>query len=141
MSKKFVAVLNKSADAQRLLNALGHITAGLAGNTAQFDEMGFISYFDAEGNEYPNISRNPFIILKGNGSKIKQFRQDLMADKIPYSCFLDTMTSGGSEFQVAATKEKRAEDLEILAIVTFGERAILDPLTKKFSVWSMKSEE
>jgi hypothetical protein len=141
MSKKFVAVLNKSADVQRLLNALGHITAGLAGNTGQSQEMGFISYFDAEGNEYPNISENPFIILKGNGSKIKQFRQDLISNKIPYSCFLDTMTSGGSDVQVAATKEKRAEGLEILALVTFGDRGVLDPLTKKFSVWTMKSED
>jgi hypothetical protein len=103
--------------------------------------MGFISYFDAEGNEYPNISQYPFIVLKGNGSKIKQFRRDLLDRKIPYSCFLDTMISGGSDVQVAATKEKHGEELEILAIVTFGERDALDPLTKKFSVWTMKSEE
>ena len=140
MTKKFVAVLNKSADPQRLLNALGHISVGLAGNTSQAREMGFISYFDAEQNEYPNISQYPFIVLKGNGSKIKQFRRDLISNNIPYSCFLDTMTSGGSDFQVETTKSKRAEELEILAIVTFGERFVLDPLTKKFSVWTMKSD-
>jgi len=141
MTKKFVAVLNKSADPQKLFNALGHISVGLAGNTSQSEEMGFLSYFDAGNNEYPNISKYPFIVLKGNGSKIKQFRRDLIANNIPYSCFLNTMITGGSEVQVATTKSTSADELEILAIVTFSERFILDPLTKKFSVWTLKAEE
>jgi hypothetical protein len=138
VSKKFIAVLNRSADIQRLFNALGHVTAGLAGNSGQNREMGFISYFDSEGNEYPHISEYPFIVLKGNGSKIKQFRKDLIEKNVTYSCFLDTMIDGGSEAQVSATKGKTAEELDILVIVTFADQAILDPLTKKFSIWTMK---
>lgn len=30
-SKKFIAVLNKKVDIGKLMNALGHMTAGLAG--------------------------------------------------------------------------------------------------------------
>lgn len=137
MSKKFVAVLNKSSDVQKLLNALGHITAGLAGNTGQSQNMGFISYFDAEGNEYPNISEYPFIILKGNTSKIKKFREELIQNNIPYSCFLDTMISGGSDAQVQATRMKKADELDILSIITFADKEILDPMTRKFSVWTL----
>lgn len=137
MSKKFVAVLNKSFDMQKLLNALGHITAGLAGNISPISDMGFISYYDAENNEYPNISQFPFIILRGNDSKIKKFREELISSNIPYTCFLDTMFVGGSDIQVSATKTKKAAEVSIVAIVTFAEKIALDPFTKKFSIWTL----
>lgn len=139
MSKKFIAVLNKAADPARLVNALGHISVGLAGNTNQFEKMEFIEYKDNKGGIYPNISRCPFIVLKGNENKIKQFREALIEIELPYSCFLDTMIEGGSDVQVENTLKKTPEELSVLAIVTFGERDILDPLTKKFSIWSFKA--
>lgn len=137
MSKKFVAVLNKSSEIElsRLMNALGHMTAGLAGNTEQRDEMQFVSYEDANGGVYPNISECPFIILRGTGGKIKTFRSDLAERGIPYSCFLDTMVQGGSDVQRENTSKKSADELLMYGLVTFGEAAVLDTLTKKFSLW------
>jgi hypothetical protein len=135
MSKKFVVVLNKSRAADQLLSALGHVTAGLAANVADRQAMNFIAYRDAEGGVYPNISEWPFIVLRGNGGGIKRFRADLIAADLPYSCYLDTMVSGGSDAQVAATLTRKADELEILALATFGDAASIDPLTKKFSLW------
>jgi hypothetical protein len=136
MSKKFVAVLNKSGEIPQLLNALGHITAGLAGSIEDSKHLSLINYEDSEGNIYPNISEYPFIVLKGNSNKIREFRFSLIQKEIPYSCFLNTMTYGGSDVQVENTKQKKSNDLEILAIVTFGEKSEIDLLTKKFSLWS-----
>lgn len=141
MSSKFVAVLNKTVDLSRALNALGHVTAGLAGNTGQSERMEFITYKDKSGASYPNISRCPYIVLKGADSKLRQFRDNLIEHGIPYSCFLDTMIEGGSDQQVENTAKMASEELKIIAIVTFADRDVLDPLTKKFSMWTYKTEE
>lgn len=135
MSKKFVVVLNKSYAADQLLSALGHVTAGLAANSPEREAMGFVVYRDAQGEAYPNISEWPFIVLRGNGSGIKRFRADLIAADLSYSCYLDTMISGGSAAQVAATATQNSDNLQILALATFGDAAKIDPLTKKFSLW------
>ena len=135
MSKKFVVVLNKSFAADQLLSALGHVTAGLAANSPQREAMSFVVYRDAQGETYPNISEWPFIVLRGNGGGIKRFRADLIAADLSYSCYLDTMISGGSAAQVAATATQKTDDLQILALATFGDATKIDPLTKKFSLW------
>jgi hypothetical protein len=135
MTRKFVVVLNKSYDVSRLLSALGHVSAGLAGNSGLADEMKFITYEDKSGQTYPNISEWSFVVLKGKGSHIRKFREGLLAKQMKYACYLDTMLSGGSEVQQAATKEKPAEECEMLALATFGDAAILDSLTKRFSLW------
>jgi len=133
--KKFVVVVNKSHEINTLLSAIGHVTAGLSGNTSQSDDMNFIAYVDSEGNSYPNISEWPFIVLKTNGGKLKTFRDNLIESEIPYSCYLDTMLSGGSEVQVEETSKKKKDDLTILALATFGDTDKINELTKKFSLY------
>lgn len=133
--KKFVAVLNESFDVVKQLNALGHVTLGLAAEESKKENLGLVTYIDADGNSFPNISQFPFIILKGSGGKIKTFRQALIENNLPYSCFLDTMYDGGSDVQVANTRLKKFDDLKMVAVVTFGEQEILNPLTKKFSLY------
>jgi hypothetical protein len=135
MTQKFVVVLNKSHDVARLLSALGHVSAGVAGNSGLTNEMKFVTYIDKSGQTYPNISEWSFVVLRGKGSHIKKFREELIAKQMKYSCYLDTMLSGGSQVQQAATKERSPEELELLALATFGDAAIIDSLTKRFSVW------
>lgn len=135
MTRKFIVVLNKSHDVSRLLSALGHVSAGLAGNSGLADEMKFITFKDKSGQTYPNISEWSFVVLRGKGAHIRKFREELLSKQLRYACYLDTMLSGGSEVQQAATEEKSAEELEMLALATFGDAAVLDPLTKRFSVW------
>ena len=133
--QKFVVVVNKSHEINTLLSAIGHVTAGLAGNTEQSEQMNFISYTDSEGNTYPNISECPFIVLKTNGGKLKTFRDSLIESEIPYSCYLDTMLSGGSDVQVEETLKRKKDDLTILALATFGDTTKINELTKKFSLY------
>jgi len=132
---KFVAVLNEKYTAEQLLSALGHCAAGLAANRKPAEEMDFVVYEDASGEKYPNISSQPFIVLGGKPSHLKKFRSQLEEEGIQYACYLDTMISGGSEAQVEATKLRATDELDILAIATFGPAEVLNPLTKRFSLW------
>jgi hypothetical protein len=141
MDKKFVVVLNKSYQAEQLLSALGHVTAGLAGNTSQADAMSFVTYRDRDGAGYPNISAWPFIVLRGNGGGLKRLRTDLIEAGIEYSCYVDTMISGGSDLQQEATRMKSGDELQVLALATFGDSEKIDPFTRKFSLWKPSAAE
>lgn len=132
---KFVAVLNKSIEIPRLMNALGHVTIGLARQLESDVEAGLVTYVDSEGNRFPHISQYPFIVLDTNSSKLKAFHEALNQENIRHTTFLDTMIEGGSDQQVERTKERKFEELIFYAIAAFGEKAKLDPLTKKFSLF------
>lgn len=133
---KFVAVLNKKVPVGNVMNALAHATAGFAANYPDLKAMRFDNYEDADGNTHPNISDNPFIILKAdNSNKIRTFRNALIEADIPFVDFTSTMTVGTYAEQHERTRTTTEADLEYWGIVTFGEIETLNALTKKFSLW------
>lgn len=136
-SMRFVAILNRKIEMGRLLNALGHMTAGLAGGYGKGEEMCFLPYKDADGGAHPCISHYPFIVLRAdNSSQIAAARAEAIRQNIPYTDFVRTMTVGTSEEQVRSTAATRAADLEYFGICLFGPTDLLKPLTKKFSLFS-----
>src|SRR5260221_12756122 len=85
VTHKFVAVLNKKIPTGNLMNALGHMTAGFAAAYPNQADFRFDNYADADGNDHPNISDNPFIVLQAdNSNKIRTFRQALVEANIPF---------------------------------------------------------
>lgn len=135
-SKRFIAILNKKVEVGRAMNALGHITAGLAGGYGKADEMCFLQYEDKDGSNHPNISHYPFIVLKAdNSNKIRTVRNECIARGIPFSDFTSTMTVGTSQDQQDRTRATSEEDLEYWGIVMFGSTAELKEFTGKFSLY------
>lgn len=135
-SKRFIAVLNKKAEMGRLMNALGHMTAGLSDLASRSEDLCFLEYEDADGGSHPNISHFPFIVLKAdNSNKIRKVREQALEKDIPFTDFTSTMTIGGSQQQQDATKESKEEDLEYLGICLFGNTKELKELTGKFSLF------
>lgn len=119
--KRFIAVLNKKVEQGRAMNALGHMTAGLAGGSGKTDEMCFLQYEDKKGGVHPNISHYPFIVLKAdNSNKIRAVRNECLARGIPFSDFTSTMSIGTSQEQQDATSSTPEEELEYWGIVMFG---------------------
>ena len=136
-TKRFIAVLNKKAEPGRLMNALGHMTAGLSDLASQSADLCFLQYEDADGGVHPNISHFPFIVLKAdNSNKIRKVREEAMARGIPFTDFTSTMTIGTSQEQQDATKESKEEDLEYLGICLFGSTKELKEFTGKFSLFN-----
>lgn len=135
-SKRFIALLNKKIELGRLMNALGHITAGLAGASGKENEMCFLQYEDKDDTVHPNISHFPFIILKAdNGNKIRTVRNECIARNIPFSDFTSTMTIGTSKDQQNTTKNTPEAELEYYGIVMFGNTEDLKEFTGKFSLF------
>jgi len=135
-SKRFIAILNKKVDIGKQLNALGHMTAGLAGDHENKDEMCLLQYQDKNGGQHPNISHYPFIVLKAdNSNKIRTVRNEAIERNISFTDFTSTMTIGTSQEQQDATSETPEEELEYYGIVLFGSTSELKEFTGKFSLY------
>ena len=135
-SRRFVAVLNKKVEAGKLMNALGHMTAGLCGRFEKTEEMCFMDYTDMDGGIHPSISHFPFIVLQAdNSNKIRTLRKEIINRTIPFTDFTSTMTIGTSEDQMRRTKESKEGELEYYGICFFGETEELKELTSKFSLF------
>ncbi len=134
--KRFIAVLNKKIPTGKLFNALGHITAGMAANYPEINELCFLPYEDADGGAHPNISHYPFIALKAdNGNKIRKVRQEAIDRGVVFGDFTESMTIGSSKEQVENTKNTKEEDLEYFGVVLFGDTTELREFTGKFSLF------
>lgn len=135
-SKRFVALLNASVEPGRLMNALGHMTAGLSALASQDADLCFLRYEDKDGGAHPNISHFPFIVLKAdNGNHIRKVREEAIKRDIPFTDFTSTMTAGTSQEQRAATRSTPEADLEYYGICLFGSTETLKEFTKKFSLF------
>ena len=136
-SKRFIAILNKKVEIGKLLNALGHMTAGLAGGFGKQEEMCFLEYQDKDGGKHPNISHFPFIVLKtDNSNQIRTVRTEALSRGIPFTDFTSTMTIGSSIQQQENTRQTVEGELEYFGICLFGETAVLKEFTKKFSLFN-----
>lgn len=133
-SHKLVAVLNKNLESGVALNALAHMSIGLGAQLTDA-ELRLDAYVDAQGNLYPHISQMPFIILRGGSNEIKKLVVAAREQKIQYTVFLNTMTGGTYEEQLANTKQMPEDQLIYYGCVLFGPWAEVSLLTKKLSLW------
>jgi len=131
---KLVAVLNKSIDAGKVMNALAHMSIGLGSAIGQ-KALRLTNYRDAEGGSHPFISEIPFIILSENSNKIRKLRHAALAENILLNDFTDTMTVGTYHEQIERTRQTKEENLTYYGIVLFGDWAKVSELTKKCSLW------
>ena len=136
-SLRFIAVLNKKVEIGKLMNALGHMSAGLVGSSNDIERMRFLQYIDKDGGVHPNISHFPFIVLRAdNSNQIRATRNEALKKGILFTDFTSTMTVGTSEEQVQRTKEASEVELEYYGICLFGNTQELKEFTGKFSLFN-----
>ncbi len=136
LTNKFVAVLNEKIPVANLMNALGHMAAGLSASYPNIPEMRFDNYIDRDHGNHPSISDHPFIILKAdNSNQIRSLRQELIVQNIHFVDFNNTMMVGTYQEQKERARQTPEAELEYYGICMFGDRILLSTLTKKFSLW------
>lgn len=133
---RFVAVLNGKVELGRLLNALGHMTAGLISIIRDKEALCFLDYRDRDGGLHPGISHYPFIVLKAeNSNQLRRLRAEALALGIPTTDFVQSMIVGSSAEQLRATSELSDAEHEYFGVCLFGSTEALRPLTKRFSLF------
>lgn len=131
---KLVAVLNKSVEPGKAMNALAHMCIGL-GSVIGKEALHLTDYKTVEGDSHPYISEMPFIILTENSNKIRKLRNDALANNILFNDFTDTMTMGTYQEQIERTAQTKDENLVYYGIVLFGDWDKVTELTRKCSLW------
>ena len=134
---KFIAVVNKDLEVGKALNAIAHSCAGLVSLAPEEvkEKMSFIDFVDKEGSLHKNISGLSLIVLRGKNNEIKKLRKNLIENNVLYTDFIETMTNDTYKEQLEKTLETSEEEMKYFCITAFGEKEVLDPLTKKFSLW------
>lgn len=134
---KFVAVVNKDLEIGKALNAIAHSCAGLVASAPEKlkEKMSFVDFTDKDGSIHKNISGLSLIVLRGKNGEIKKLRRNLIENDVLYTDFTETMTGDTYKEQLEKTLETSEENMKYFCIVVFGEKEVLNPLTKKFSLW------
>lgn len=131
---KLVAVLNKDVEPGVVLNALAHMSVGLRAEVGKIP-LRLDDYKDAKGTVYPNISQIPFIILRAKSNEIRKTVDKAKEREALHGVFLNTMTGGTYQEQLARTAESQEEALTYYGCVLFGQWAAVSEMTRKFSLW------
>lgn len=134
---QFVCVVNKKIEAPKLLNALGHMTAGLMSQYKDdMTAMRFRDFIDEDKTIHPTTSENGFIVLRAdNGNQIRTLRNKLIDERIRFTDFTETMTGGTYVDQQNKFDITNELDLEYYGICFFMDKEKSREFTKKFSLY------
>jgi lysyl-tRNA synthetase, class II len=132
--KKIIVLLNEKIDRGIAFNVIGHITTSI-GHYGE-NLMGREWLTDAQGTKHKGISRYPVIILKAKDNKIKEIvaaarEKDLLVVDFPEEMY-KTRTDDDLAKAISRTDENK---IKYYGAGFFGATEIINPLTKKFSLW------
>ena len=133
---KVVVIVNKNLEIGKALNAVSHSCAGLVASAPE-DLKEKMSFIDFEGKDiiHKSISALSLIVLRGSNGEIKKARKQFMEQNVHFTDFTVTMTGDTYKEQLEKTKEVSDEDMEYFCIAAFGEKEIINPITKRLSLW------
>jgi hypothetical protein len=134
---QFVCVVNKKIAPSQLLNAVGHMSAGLV-NLYKNDTtpMRFRDFIDKDQTIHASTSENGFIVLRSeNSNQLRTLRNALISEGILFTDFTQTMVPGTYVEQQEVFSATNEQDLEYFGVCFFAEREKSRELTKKFSLY------
>ncbi len=134
---QFICVLNKKIEPSKLLNALGHMAAGLVyQHKDDLAPMRFRDFIDRTQSVHPATSENAFIVLRAeNSNQIRTLRNKLIEEGVLFTDFTRTMVEGDYVTQQTEFDETAEQDLEYFGVCFFMNKEKSKELTKKFSLY------
>ncbi len=140
-SHKFVVVVNRTHAPATLFNACAHLCVGLG---ASLQEQAAALPYPAPGLGVTSaISAHPVIILEAKSSTqlLNLLARVRETPELACNMFATSMLGSSSADQLARTAALTAQDADIVAVGLFGERASVEALTKKFSLYKDRSAD
>lgn len=134
---KFVVLVNKNLEVGRAMNAIAHSCAGLVACSPEElrEKMSFIDFTDKDNVAHQSISGLSLIVLRGTNGELKKARRKFIENNVLFTDFVDTMTGDTYKEQLKKTANKQTEELEYFCVAAFGEKSVIDPIIKRFSLW------
>jgi len=97
--------------------------------------MSFVDYLDANGNVHAVSALSLVVLSAKNSSQVRTARLEAISAGLPYADFTQSMTKGTFVEQMDRTRALREEDLDYWGITIFGLKEVVDPITRRFSLW------
>ncbi|EJH1736419.1 DUF2000 domain-containing protein [Escherichia coli] len=131
--KKLYIVVNRNMEASLLMNATGHLAAGIM---QRAEDKIFQDYPNDDSGLSAHLSHYPVVILQAkNSNQLCTALLKCKEARLAYNFFTTTMLGQSTEQQIQDTKVAPLESLEFVAIAIYGDTDALQPITKKFSVY------
>ncbi len=136
---KFVVLLNKKMEPGVAINAAAHMAACLVAraNDSQRERMMFIDYIDADSNKHSSSGLSLIVLRADNSNKIRQAKEAANEKGILSIDFLESMTGQTYVEQLERTSQLKESELEYYGLCLFGNKAEIDTITGKFSMWKI----
>lgn len=136
-TEQFTCVVNKKKSPVILMNAIGHMTAGLMHqHRNDTEKMRFRDFLDKDGDVHPATSENGYIILRAeNSSQLRRLRAELISHEIPFNDFTQTMVEGNYVTQQMEFSTLKEEELDYIGVCFFAPCDISRALSKRFSLY------
>jgi Protein of unknown function (DUF2000) len=137
---KIVVAVNKRLELGRALNAAAHAVLGLScsdSTNESYDprhRFRVIDYAVADAAGFL-ASALPLIVLRAKAGTLSRLRADLLAAGLPAIAFHEEMVGGTYVEQLKRAATRTTDDLELYAVATVGPSEILDPLTRRCSLY------
>lgn len=140
-SHKFVIVLNRTQAFGTLFNACAHISLGLGASLQ--DKAAGLPYPAPALGVTNTISAYPIIILEAKSSTqlVNLVLKTKEAPDIACNIFASSMLGSSAAEQIARTEALTTESADLIAVGLFGERAAVESMTKKFSLYKGRPAE
>jgi hypothetical protein len=136
---KFVVALKAKLPPGVAANAASHLCLGLAAKAATeqpelLHKMSFLAFSDADAGSHAPISGLSLVVLEGRPAWVRRLRDQADAAGLLYTDFTAEMTGDTYAEQLDRMKTTPEQALDYYGVAVFGQRDVLDPLTKKFSL-------
>ena len=135
---QFTCVVNKKKNPAVIMNAIGHMAAGLIDQyKLDTSSMRFRNFIDKDNTIHPSTSENGFIVLRSeNSNQLRALRNALIQSGIKYTDFTETMVPGNYVTQQEEFSQKHEAELEYIGVCFFVPIEMSRELTKKFSLYT-----
>lgn len=131
--KKLYIIVNRNMDTPLLMNATGHLSAGIM---QKAEDKLFHDYPNNDSGLTAWLSHYPVVILQAkNSNQLRTALEKCKAANLTYNFFTTTMLGQSTEQQIQETKVAAIDALEFVAIAVYGDTEAVQPITKKFSIY------
>jgi hypothetical protein len=136
---KFVVALKEKLPPGVAANAASHLCLGLAAKAATeqpelLRKMSFLAFSDADAGSHAPVSGLSLVVLEGRPAWVRRLRNQADAAGLLYTDFTAEMTGDTYAEQLDRMKSTPEQALDYYGVAVFGQRDVLDPLAKKFSL-------
>jgi lysyl-tRNA synthetase, class II len=135
-SKRIVAVVDKTLEPWRAMNAIAHMTTAI-GNETPKERLTSGDYFvDKDGSAIPRNSQYPIIIMRADGKDLHRLFDKIKAKNLPHHVFVKEMQDTTNDDEIVASlKQKPMNEVVFYGVAFLAPNELADELTKNFQLF------